>query len=139
MPSCFFTACGSKRVVIHHLVIHLFAQRRPGYPASHSAKQPPEKSTSITANSDAYWPADHSKHRTNFSARQGSGGTTGRTACGTNQTTCLLTDFFRDDASRVTAWARAIHTQILSSDECAEPKAGTRNTYRSWCGERSQR
>ena len=96
-------------IVEKDLFIDLFAQRGPGYPTSHATKQPSEKSTSNTANSDPYWPADDSQRRANLCARQGSGGTTGRTACSTNQSTCLLTNILRYDASRVTAWAGGIH------------------------------
>ena len=114
-------------IVVQDVCINLLAQRGPSYPASHSAKQSTEKSPSNTANGDPNRPADYTKHRTDFRTRQGAGGSTGRTACCANQTTRLFADIFSDDASRVTAWARGIHVQILSSDERAEVEAGTLN------------
>ncbi|NWC50147.1 hypothetical protein HX799_03105 [Pseudomonas tolaasii] len=71
-------------IIVQDSLINLFTQRGSGYSASHSAKQPPEKSTSNTANSNPDWPADYTQYCTYFCTRQGAGRTTGRPACYTN-------------------------------------------------------
>ena len=97
-------------VVVQNLVINLFANRRAGETTGDAAKQTAEKGAGNTAHRDTDGAADYSQHCAGLRSRQGTGSSTGRPAGSANQTTCLLSDIFRDDSFRVAARARGIHT-----------------------------